>query len=220
MRIVVVAAVTMAVAAAMAATARAQTAPFGVGPTIGTLGAGLEGSLRVGPNLGLRLDGSALDFGANRTISGVPYKFDAKLRSGGPVLDVYPFGGGFRLSGGVRIDGNRADVTSTPSSNIQVGSNTYTPAELGTLSGSVKYNRVAPYVGLGYGGRVASWLELGFDAGVLYQGKPKVSLGATGAFANDPTLQADLAQQRAAIQSKINWTEWYPVLMLSALFRF
>jgi len=130
------------------------------------------------------------------------------------------WGGGFRLSGGVRIDGNRADVTSTPTSNIQVGSNTYTPAQLGTLSGDVKYNRVAPYVGLGYGGRVASWLELGFDAGVLYQGKPKVSLGATGAFANNPMLQADLDQQRAAIQSKINWTEWYPVLMLEALFRF
>jgi hypothetical protein len=217
MRTFVVAALAM-VAAVSAA--QAQTAPFGIGPTVGTLGVGLEGSLRVGPYLGLRLDGSALSFDANRTISGVPYKFDARLRSGGPVLDVYPFGGGFRLSGGVRIDGNEADVTSAPTSNIQIGSNVYTPAELGTLSGEVKYNRVAPYLGLGYGGRVTSWLELGFDVGVLYQGKPKVSLAATGAFANNPVLQADLDQQRAAIRSKINWTEWYPVLMLSALFRF
>lgn len=217
MRISVVAALAMALPTSGA---WAQTAPFGIGPTIGTLGAGLEGSLRAGPYLGLRLDGSALSFGADRTISGVPYKFDAKLRSGGPVLDFYPFGGGFRLSGGVRIDGNKADVTSTPTSSIQVGSNTYTPAELGTLSGDVEYKRVAPYLGLGYGGRVTSWLELGIDAGVLYQGRPKVSLGATGAFANNPMLQADLDQQRAAIQSKINWTEWYPVLMLSALFRF
>jgi hypothetical protein len=217
MRRFVVAAVAMALPASAA---WAQTAPFGVGPTIGTLGAGLEGSLRVGPFLGVRLDGSVLSFDANRTISGVPYKFDAKLRSGGPTLDFYPFGGGFRLSGGVRIDGNKADVTSTPTSSIQIGSNIYTPAELGTLSGDVKYNRVAPYVGLGYGGRVTSWLELGFDAGVLYQGRPKVSLGASGAFANNPMLEADLDQQRAAIRSKINWTQWYPVLMLSALFRF
>jgi hypothetical protein len=217
MRIFVVAALAMV---AVVSTARAQTAPFGIGPTIGTLGAGVEGSVRVGPYLGLRLDASALSFDANRTISGVPYKFDAKLRSGGPLLDYFPFGSGFRVSVGARIDGNRADVTSTPTGNIQIGSNTYTPGELGTLSGTVKYNRVAPYAGFGYGGRVTSWLELGFDAGVLYQGKPKVSLGATGAFANNPMLQADLDEQRGAIQSKINWTEWYPVLMLSALFRF
>ena len=212
-----VAALALALPASMA---RAQTAPFGIGPTIGTLGAGLDGGVRVGPYLGLRLDASALSFDANRTISGIRYKFATDLRSGGPALDFYPFGGGFRLSGSVRINGNKADVTSTPTSNIRVGSNIYTPAELGTLSGDVKYNRVAPYVGLGYSGRVTDWLELGVDAGVLYQGKPSVSLGATGAFANNPMLQADLDQQHAAIQSKINWTAWYPVLTLSALFRF
>ena len=140
MRIFVVA--TLAMVAAVS-TAGAQTAPFRLGPTIGTLGAGLEGSVRVGPYLGLRVDGSALSFDAHRTISGVPYKFDAKLRSGGPVLDYYPFRAGFRVSAGARIDGNKADVTSTPTGNLQIGSNVYTPGELGTLSGSVTYNRVA-----------------------------------------------------------------------------
>jgi hypothetical protein len=208
----------MALLAATAA--RAQTAPFGIGPTVSTLGVGLEGSYRAGPFLGFRLDASALSFDANRTIDGIPYKFSADLRSGGPVLDFYPFGGGFRLSGGVRINGNKADVTATPASSIRVGNNTYSPAQIGTLSGNVDYNRVAPYVGLGYGGRVTSWLELGVDAGVLYQGKPRVSLAASGALAGDPTLQADLDRERASIRSKIDWTAWYPVLMLSALFRF
>jgi hypothetical protein len=47
----------------LAAAAQAQTpSGFGVGPTIGTLGAGLEGSYRAGPYLGFRLDGSALSF--------------------------------------------------------------------------------------------------------------------------------------------------------------
>jgi hypothetical protein len=217
MRMFVVVAFAMAL---LAAAAQAQTAPFGIGPTVSTLGVGLEGSFRAGPYLGFRLDASALSFDYNRTISGIPYKFSTDLRSGGPVLDFYPFGGGFRLSGGARINGNKADVTSTPASSIRVGSNTYTPAQIGTLSGNVDYNRVAPYVGLGYGGRVTSWLELGVDAGVLYQGKPRVSLGASGAFANNPALQADLDQARASIKSKIDWTAWYPVLMLSALFRF
>lgn len=205
--------------------ARSQTSPyaadaFGFGPTAGTLGVGVEGSWRPGPYLGLRLDASALPFDYNRTISGIPYKFSADLRSGGPVLDFYPFGGGFRLWGGVRVNGNKADVTSTPSSSIRVGSNTYTPAEVGTLSGKIEYNHIAPTAGIGYAGRVARWLELGIDAGVLYQGKPRVSLAASGSLASSPTLQADIDQARRSIQSKIKASEWWPVLMVSALFHF
>jgi hypothetical protein len=211
--------------ALLASAARAQTSPFaadafGLGPTAGTLGVGVEGSWRPGAYLGLRLDASALPFDYSRSISGIPYKFSANLRSGGPVLDVYPFGGGFRLWGGVRVDGNKADITSTPASSIRIGSNTYTPAEVGTLSGKIEYNHIAPAAGIGYAGRVTYWLELGIDAGVLYQGKPRVSLAASGSFASNPMLQADIDQARRSIQSKINASEWWPVLMVSALFHF
>ncbi len=211
----------LAMAGAAASPVRAQTSDaFGFGPTASTLGVGVEGSWRPGPDLGLRLDASALPFDYNRTISGIPYKFSADLRSGGPVLDFYPFGGGFRLWGGVRINGNQADVTSTPSASIRVGSNTYTPAEVGTLSGKVAYNRIAPAAGIGYAGDVTQWLELGIDVGVLYQGKPRVTLAASGSLASSPMLQADLDQARRSIQSEINASEWWPVVMVSALFHF
>jgi hypothetical protein len=215
---------TFASALLASASVQAQTAssggPFTIGPTIGTLGAGLEAGWRASPNLGVRLDASALDFDTNRTIDGIPYKFGANLRSGGAVLDFYPFGGGFRLTGGARINGNRADVTSTPNTNVTINGDTFTPAQLGTLTGSVTYNRFAPYFGIGFAGGVTSWLVLGFDVGVLYQGTPRVNLAATGPFANNPTLQADIDRERNAIKNDINFTAFYPALTLSALFRF
>lgn len=195
-------------------------AGFTLGPTIGTLGAGAEAGYRAGDYLGFRLDASALSFDYNRTISGIPYKFGVNLRSGGPLLDIYPFGGGFHLSGGARVNGNGANVTAMPSSSVRIGGNTFTPAQLGTLTGTLKYNRFAPYLGIGYVGRVADWLELGLEAGVLYQGRPHVSLAASGPFANNPTLQAALAQENRTIENDLSLTTWYPAITFAALFRF
>ena len=193
---------------------------FTLGPTLGTLGAGVEGGLRAGDYLGFRLDAGVLSFDVHRSIDGIPYKFGVNLRSGGPVLDFYPFGGGFRLTGGARIDGNSADVTAMPSSSVRVGSDSFTPAQLGTLTGTLTYHRLAPYLGFGYVGRAAPWLELGLDLGVLYQGKPRVGLAASGALAGNPTLQADLAQEARTIEHKLSFTTWYPAVTLAALFHF
>jgi hypothetical protein len=193
---------------------------FTLGPTESTLGAGAEAGFRAGPYIGLRLDANFLSFDYNRTIDSIPYKFGVNLRSGGPVLDIYPFAGGFHLTGGVRINGNGADVTATPGSSVTIGNNTFTPAQLGSLSGSLTYNRVAPYAGIGYSGRIARWFELGLDAGVLYQGKPRVDLGASGPFATNPTLQADLAQEDNNVESRLSFTRWYPVVAIAALFHF
>ena len=202
--------------------ASAQDARSGVtlGPTIGTLGAGAEAGFRAGPYIGIRLDASFLSFDYNRTIDSIPYKFGVNLRSGGPVLDLYPFAGGFHLTAGARINGNGADVTATPGSSVRIGNDTFTPAQLGSLSGSLKYNRFTPYLGIGYSGRIASWLELGLDLGVLYQGKPRVSLAASGPFATNPTLQADLAQEERDVRNRLDFTTWYPALTLAALFHF
>src|SRR5579864_1886467 len=96
-----------------------------LGPTISTLGAGAEAGFRAGPYIGLRLDANILSFDYNRTIDGIPYKFGVNLRSGGPLIDVYPFAGGFHLTGGVRINGNGADVNATPASSVRIGNDTF-----------------------------------------------------------------------------------------------
>lgn len=210
----------LAVRAQQAGPAPAAADPITVGPTIGTLGVGLEGGWRPLDFLGLRLGARAIAFDDHQSIGGIPYKFGANLSSGGPTLDIYPFGGGFRLSVGVNINGNNADVTSTPSTPVHIGSTTYTPAEIGTLTGKADYDSVAPYLGIGYAGGASESFVLALDAGVFYQGGPRVSLAASGPLASSPQLQSDLAQESRTIRSKIDWTAWYPAVQLAALFRF
>jgi hypothetical protein len=197
----------------------AAARPFSVGVNGGTLGIGPELGLRVNGFLGVRAVANFLDAGYDRTISGVAYRFDGHLRSGGALLDLYPFRGGFRLSGGLRINGNNADTTGVAAGNVTLGANTYTPAQLGTLTGSVKFNRLAPYAGLGYAASLGPVI-LAFDAGVLFQGRPKVSLAANGTSAGTAALQSDLASEESTVQHHIAWTEWYPAVSLSLLYRF
>jgi hypothetical protein len=48
---------------------------------------------------------------------------------------------------------NRFEVSldATPSKNVDIGDHTYTPSQIGTLSGGVKFKKTVPYFGLGFG---------------------------------------------------------------------
>ena len=210
--------------AALAQTAPPDTGPTGrvsVGASVSTLGIGPEAGFRPTDNLGLRLGANFFDFGFNKTIDSVPYHFDTHLRSGGAVIDFYPFETGLRLSAGLRINGNDADTHSTPTSDVTIGGTTYTPALVGTLSGTVKFNHVAPYVGLGYSSALFdTGFELALEAGVLYQGRANVSLSASGPVAADPAFQANLATEEHNVANHLRLLEWYPVVALTLGYRF
>jgi hypothetical protein len=204
-----------------AGAAAAQPAgPLSAGVQASTLGAGLEVGFRPTALLGLRVGANFLDFDFSRTVDQVRYKFDNHLRSGGGTVDLYPFSGGFRVSAGLRVDGNDADATGTPTTNVTIGSTTFTPAQLGTLTGRVTFNSVAPYAGFGYAAALGGGFELALDLGVLYQGRPKVTLNASGPVAGTALFQTNAAQEEARIRNRIDFLEWYPVLALTLGYRF
>jgi hypothetical protein len=102
------------------------------------------------------------------------YDGDLKLRSFGGSIDFYPAGCGFRLSGGVRVGKNRIELSAQPvvTTTMEVGDLTYNGAQIGTLNGDVRANKVAPTLTLGYGGGVGSGVYVGIDAGAMFQGSP------------------------------------------------
>ena len=215
-----------AVAAASFATpalAQDQSAgSFGVGVTAGTLGIGPEVNFR-GDNFGVR--GSATFFGMSRDVEsdGVEYEGDLKLRSFGGSVDFYPGGGGFRISPGVRISNNRVELKASPAAttSVEIGDVTYTGAQIGVLTGEVKPNKLAPTLTIGYGSGKGSGLYFGIDAGVMFQGSPKVkNLVATGPIATNAAFQAELARERAEIEDDVDNFKLYPVLQLGLGFRF
>lgn len=191
------------------------------GITGGTLGVGPEVGVRISPSIGVRASASFLNLSHDFDVDDIDYNGKAKLESYGAVLDVYPFKSGLRISGGFRIDKNRVRVTSTPTSNVTVGDLTFTPAQIGTLSTDIDTREFVPLATVGYAGGLTRGVKFGIDAGVMFQGSPRVkSLTSTGTLASDPTFQTELAKERVRLNDKVDDYKLYPVVQLSLFYAF
>lgn len=209
-------------AAFFASPAAAQSGGIGVGVTGGTLGVGPEVNFRS-DNFGVRGSATFLGFSRDVESDGIEYNGDLKLRSFGGSVDFYPGGGGFRISGGVRVSKNRVELFAQPgaTTTVEVGDATYTGAQIGTLSGEVRPKKIAPTLTIGYGGGKNSGIYFGIDAGVMFQGKPKVrNLVASGPIATNAAFQTQLANERREIENDIDNFKIYPILQLGLGYRF
>ncbi len=137
------------------------------------------------------------------------------------MIDLHPFGGGFRISGGARISENRVVLAATPTQTVEIGDEEFTPAEIGTLSGSVEPNSLAPTATVGWGGGLTKGLKLGVDIGVMLQGSPELeNFSTTGTLRNDPDFVLALADEEVEIEDDIKFLKFYPVVQLSIGYRF
>lgn len=206
-------------AAVLAGAAFAATpagAQVGLAVRASTLGMGGEISVRPGRHLGLRLGGNYLTVTRNATIEGIEYDLSPRLQSGTAIADLHPFGGSFHLSAGVVWNSNEGDVEARLTGPITIGSQTYQPAEIGSLTGLVRYeSRYAPYAGLGWSGR--GRLSLVADFGVVFSGHPQVSLTSNSPLtgperaALDVSVQQEIAEIQAQIDSR-SYLKYYPVV--------
>lgn len=196
---------------------------FGVGAKAGTLGVGADLIGRVNDSLNLRLGLQGFTYDISDSYSDIDYDADLELFSGMLLADLFPFGNNFRLSAGVMLNQNEVALTGKPSNNTYtIGGTTYPSALVGTLTGNVDFNTVAPYAGIGYGGAFSdksNW-SFFFDLGVLFQGSPKVSYTADGPLANNRTFQASLEQERKELEDDVDEYEYYPVLSLGVTYKF
>lgn len=184
--------------------------------TGGTLGIGPELGIR-GTNLGVRSSATFLGFGLTVHSNDIKYDGDANLRSAGAALDLYPFGGGFRLSAGARYNRNRGKVTATPTRSTSIGGQTFTPAQIGTLTGRGDVKKFAPTLSLGYGSKPGRGFLWGLDAGAMFQGKVRVSqlVSSTGMIP-----QSRLDAERADLQSDVSKYKVYPLAQVTVGWRF
>jgi hypothetical protein len=193
-----------------------------LGLTGGTLGVGPELSLRPIENFGVRGNVTWLGFGLNENVDDIEYDGDVNLLSVGAMADWYPFDGGLRISAGVRWNGNDLDLSARPANAVTIGGVTYTPAEIGRLTGTADANDFAPLLTLGWGGSLKSGLTLGVEAGFAYQGALKIGdLRARGGLLEaDPSLLADLEAEEERIEREVKSYRYLPVLQVMLLYRF
>jgi hypothetical protein len=194
----------------------------GLGLTVkaGTLGAGLEATFGASDYLGFRLGANMMSAGPSLKRDEGTINTDLDWRSYSGLVDIHPFAGGFRISGGALMNKNKFKLKADLTESVTLDGQDY---YLDTLSGAVTFSEMAPYAGIGYGNAVGAdgrW-HFSCDFGVMFQGEPKVSAQAT---ASDPALQPyvddALAREVADIQDDANAFKYYPVISVGISFRF
>lgn len=220
-------AVCVAVQVAGAATGATTPAPAsgsagGVGVTVkvGTLGVGGEATIGINDYLGVRLGGAGFGWKGSRAVDEGTINGDLELLTYSALVDVHPFGGGFRLSGGGMLNKNKVKLQADLDEPVELDGRDFS---LSDLHGEVTFAELAPYLGIGYGNAVGAdgrW-HFACDFGVMFQGSPEVSAGAT---ASDPALQPAvdeaLANEVADIQDDADAFRYYPVISVGISYRF
>lgn len=190
--------------------------------SLGTLGVGPEIDARFADlPFGLRLGANFLSLSRSLTNNDIRYDGKVSLANGGVIADWYPFAAGFRLSGGLKINGNEAKVTAQPYAGSLVNLNSHAyDLTASSVTGKIAFRTTAPYAGLGFSGTVVDGLTLGIDLGAMFQGSPKASLGASGPVTGVAGFAGDLAFEQSSLQRKVNDFTVYPVLQLTVGWKF
>jgi hypothetical protein len=152
--------------------------------------------------------------------SGIRYEADVVWDSLVAGVDFHPLKSALRLSAGVLKNDNRLELQSRPTTSMTIGGTTYTPAEIGTLSGAIGFDDTATFLGLGWDwSRDKRLFGMSFDLGVVDQGDPSVVLRGSGTLLGDPAFEQDIAAEAAEIDTDIDY-DLAPFLSLGFQFRF
>ena len=193
--------------------------PAWVGLRGGSNGVGGEVGVRILPTVVFRGVGQGYDYGYDQTIDGIAYDGSLKLGSYGLQADFRPPVVPFYLTAGIFANDNQFDLVATPASNVVIGNTSYTPAQVGTLNTKATFNDVAYFLGAGLKFDVGP-LETALEAGVYYQGDPKVDYTSTGLLASNPSFQADLAIESAKIVDELDAARYWPMVTLMGRYKF
>jgi hypothetical protein len=218
---------TLALSAALFGFAGSASAvDMGVTADVGTTGVGAHLVFAMQLNMNARVGVSVLNYNYSGSSSQADYDFKLKLQTFDALLDYFPLNNGFRVTGGLVYNGNKIDANMKPSNGTQyvINGTTYSAAQAGTISGSVDFKKIAPYLGIGWGNPVAVKKGWGFsgDLGVIFQGNPSTTLTSRGCGApvDCTKLATDVAAEKVNLDNKLSDFKIYPVVRVGAAYGF
>lgn len=185
----------------------------------GTLGAGGEFAVQIVPTLTVRAIGQGYSFDYNESLDGVDYAGSLDLGSLGAQLDFRPPLSPIYVTAGVFANNNGLDLRATPAAAVQIGSNTYSPAQLGTITTKADWGDQALYAGLGMElslGPVSAALE----GGLYYQGEPSVTFAASGPAAQSAQFLTDVVREQDRIADELDTLRYWPAVTITARWKF
>ncbi len=194
------------------------------GIVFGTTGAGLQYIKRFDnySGLGIRLISGYFSLSNEMGVSDVSYSTNLELLNFIAALD-YKTPIGISFMAGLSLNNNSVTISATPSSNVQIGDASFSPLEVGSISGVIETNTISPYVGLGLEIFSLANLSVGLNAGVFFQGPPQVTSLTTTGFLSDITTaisQEDIDNEKANINNELKKYNMYPVVTFNILYEF
>lgn len=155
------------------------------------------------------------------------YKGDFDFNSYQALLDWHPYQGWFYLSGGAIYNQNEVTLTAIPKNGTYtINGKDYTINDVGSLSGTLSFDRLSPYLGLGVGNPIRGTKNWSFsaEAGVMVEGIPKTTLAVkcgpgtiTGSCSD---LQGNVEIEKKYLKNAFDDYKLYPVVSFGISYRF
>ncbi|MDE2772699.1 MAG: hypothetical protein OXI46_03200 [Gemmatimonadota bacterium] len=187
---------------------------------VGTLGLGARVTVSLGEWINFRGGMDFVPLSVQVEEEGVDFDVKFPSPSTTALLDLHPGGGDFRLSAGAVYFRAVPGIEGTPTDVVELGDSEYTPAEVGTIRGSLGTSRVAPYLGVGVGNAPEASFGFALDLGAAFHGTPDFSYEATGPASGDARFRSDLREEAELVNDDIPaFASVYPVLNLGFSFR-
>lgn len=214
----------------------------GVGFRVSTLGLGGEAAYQVTHSSNVRGGFNVFNYSRSFNNSGINYNGDLRWLSVEAHYDWFPFSHfahTFHLSPGL-IAYNDNHVNASASS---AGGNTFTlnhvtyqsnPANPVGGTGTLAFNKAAPTFMFGFGNLVPrnrKHFSANIEAGVAFQGSPKIGLDLTGSacvpgtatcsnVATDPIVQSNVHAEQTILSNDLSPFKYYPIVALTLGYRF
>lgn len=201
---------------------------------VGTLGLGLDLSIPVNESFNVRFNVSGLNYSKEDSEEDIDYDASIDLLTVGLLLDYYPMvESQFRLTAGAYYNGNGFDAEAIPTAGTyEINDVIYQADDIGSLTAETVLNKVAPYVGIGWGnkGSEAGW-GFSIDVGAMYHGEAELEASVTrgvgiptdGGGPNDilfDQIQDDVETERQSAEDDMSDFRWYPIIMVGVTYTF
>lgn len=193
----------------------ALSAQFGVAGRVGTLGIGVEGAVGLSDRIVIRGGVGLSTLEASTTFDGIEVDLTLPDSWYNVGIDLF-LTNTIRVGGGILFKPDDPTLTGTFTSPVDIGGRTFTPTEIGTLTGQVTSNDQAAYVLIGFGKHTSSGIGLSLDIGAAFLGTPSVSLAAEGGtFEDQAELDARLEQEARNFEDDMKaYLRVWPILNL------
>lgn len=189
--------------------------PVSFGAQVSTLGYGITLERPLLFDLSARVATGALSASESGTISSNTWEGTFRENNVLAAADWRPYGGRWRLSGGLLFGSDHVDYVAQPNGGeYDLNGRLYAVSAAGAVTGNVSYARPALYLGVGGGTGLFKGLTLAFDAGLVIR-NGSATIGATGPLQANAQFQSDL--QETATHFRTRFVQ--PVVDVGLVFR-